>query len=283
MQKKQGFTLIELLVVIAIIAILAAILFPVFAQAREAARKTTCLSNLKQNGLGMLMYVNDYDDTFPACAISWWAAGTISRDKDPITGLRWTMSNPPTSWRTIFPRPTDPPYNPARSRQMTSTCNQSIADCATGGCCGYGSAYLVPTWYDLTYPYTKNNRIVSCPDHEAQEAPPTPNTYDIRDSMKLMDGNDATIAAAAKQATLVGRNADGTPLGVGLATVNSPANIAMILEDDAGYHDGTYASDNLSPGVATSNQVCFADGHAKYIRNEYIQLFTELWLRPLSF
>src|SRR5436309_547217 len=62
MQRKGGFTLIELLVVIAIIAILAAILFPVFAQARESARKTTCLSNLKQMGLGMTMYVSDYDE-----------------------------------------------------------------------------------------------------------------------------------------------------------------------------------------------------------------------------
>jgi prepilin-type N-terminal cleavage/methylation domain-containing protein/prepilin-type processing-associated H-X9-DG protein len=62
MRKKQAFTLIELLVVIAIIAILAAILFPVFAQAREAARKTSCLSNLKQMGLAMLMYTQDYDE-----------------------------------------------------------------------------------------------------------------------------------------------------------------------------------------------------------------------------
>jgi len=62
---KRGFTLIELLVVIAIIAILAAILFPVFAQAREKARQTVCLSNTKQIGLGLTMYVNDYDETFP--------------------------------------------------------------------------------------------------------------------------------------------------------------------------------------------------------------------------
>jgi prepilin-type N-terminal cleavage/methylation domain-containing protein/prepilin-type processing-associated H-X9-DG protein len=63
--RRAGFTLIELLVVIAIIAILAAILFPVFAQAREKARQTSCLSNLKQMGTGLMMYVQDYDETLP--------------------------------------------------------------------------------------------------------------------------------------------------------------------------------------------------------------------------
>ncbi|GBC96096.1 hypothetical protein HRbin16_01897 [bacterium HR16] len=62
--KRNGFTLIELLVVIAIIAILAAILFPVFAQAREKARMTGCLSNTKQIGLAHNMYIQDYDETF---------------------------------------------------------------------------------------------------------------------------------------------------------------------------------------------------------------------------
>ncbi len=62
--RKKGFTLIELLVVIAIISLLAAILFPVFAQARERARSASCLSNLKQIGIGMMMYVQDYDEKY---------------------------------------------------------------------------------------------------------------------------------------------------------------------------------------------------------------------------
>src|SRR5947208_1936950 len=68
MRRARGFTLIELLVVIAIIAILAAILFPVFAQARSTARKAVCVSNNKQAVLGVLMYAQDYDDTFPFCS-----------------------------------------------------------------------------------------------------------------------------------------------------------------------------------------------------------------------
>lgn len=65
MKARQAFTLIELLVVIAIIAILAAILFPVFSQAKEAAKKTTCLSNLRQIGVGFTLYLNDHDDLLP--------------------------------------------------------------------------------------------------------------------------------------------------------------------------------------------------------------------------
>ena len=76
--KRNGFTLIELLVVIAIIAILAAILFPVFAQAREKARQTQCASNARQVGLATNMYLQDYDETFPIGYLN--AFSTLGRE-----------------------------------------------------------------------------------------------------------------------------------------------------------------------------------------------------------
>ncbi|MEO7717785.1 MAG: prepilin-type N-terminal cleavage/methylation domain-containing protein [Capsulimonas sp.] len=80
--KRSGFTLIELLVVIAIIAILAAILFPVFAQAREKARQTSCLSNLRQISLGVMQYTQDYDEYYtPAevCDIPGYPIGVCAQ------------------------------------------------------------------------------------------------------------------------------------------------------------------------------------------------------------
>ena len=100
---RSGFTLIELLVVIAIIAILAAILFPVFAQAREKARQTTCLSNCKQIALAFQMYQQDYDGSFT------WQGPHLGDDNfdfmapgaKPTWGAELVPFDPAAPWQLI--------------------------------------------------------------------------------------------------------------------------------------------------------------------------------------
>jgi len=107
---RCGFTLIELLVVIAIISILAAILFPVFARARESARRTSCISNLKQFGLAIMQYTQDYDEKYPLA-------------DDTSRGGRWSTAmlfwaeilEPYHKSNQIFYCPSSP-YDPARNR-----------------------------------------------------------------------------------------------------------------------------------------------------------------------
>ena len=121
-KSTKGFTLIELLVVIAIIAILAAILFPVFAKAREKARQTSCLSNMKQMGLGWMQYVQDYDETYPLGAYNkppwitafatWtmWGGGPSNTAIDPYIKTGWVWWCPEARkapwWSNAYPQPT---------------------------------------------------------------------------------------------------------------------------------------------------------------------------------
>lgn len=96
--KSQGFTLIELLVVIAIIAILASILFPVFAQAKASAKQSVCLSNMKQIGTGMILYMGDNDDRMPD-----------RRDLKAAMGFKpwagWPATDPRSGWAEVVLSP----------------------------------------------------------------------------------------------------------------------------------------------------------------------------------
>src|SRR5687767_5562099 len=93
--STNAFTLIELLVVIAIIAILAAILFPVFAQAREKARQASCMSNIKQLGNAAMMYIQDYDEQMP---FVWMPIGSNVKGKEWASRTKGTAY----TWRTMF-------------------------------------------------------------------------------------------------------------------------------------------------------------------------------------
>jgi len=125
--KIKGFTLIELLVVIAIIAILAAILFPVFAQAREKARQSTCLSNTKQIGLGLYMYADDYDETFPQ-------NGPYGGDGEGGASYILTMVDPYIKNKKVWQCPSSTKYN------NTSYCTNYMFNGALFGYCpGFGT------------------------------------------------------------------------------------------------------------------------------------------------
>ena len=144
-RRKSAFTLIELLVVIAIIAILAAILFPTFARARENARRTSCLSNLKQISLAIIQYTQDYDEAYPLTSYS---ASTLAPN------ISWTLGAAPYMKSTqIFRCPsdnTDVWKNPVvPTNPITSTTNY------------YTTSYLMNAYMAGTAPYTKQSAIQS--------------------------------------------------------------------------------------------------------------------------
>lgn len=135
-RARSAFTLIELLVVIAVIAILAALLFPVFARARENARRTSCLSNLKQIGLAFLQYTQDYDEayplsSYPSDSVS-WTSGAAPYMKS--TQLFRCPSDSSANWST----PAAPPVNNY-----------------------YTTSYLMNAWMAGTNKFTRQSSIAS--------------------------------------------------------------------------------------------------------------------------
>jgi prepilin-type N-terminal cleavage/methylation domain-containing protein/prepilin-type processing-associated H-X9-DG protein len=162
-RTRPAFTLIELLVVIAIIAILAAILFPVFAQAREAARKTTCLSNVRQLGIGLMAYAQDYDETLPFSSFSAVPGQSVNSIQNP----KWAdVIQPYVKNDQIFTCPSD--SGPQRLFTSLSTNPRRGQGCTGGGCTSpLGGSYQVNTSYDggtlFSYPLGKSLAAVASP------------------------------------------------------------------------------------------------------------------------
>ena len=129
---RRAFTLIELLVVIAIIAILAAILFPVFAQAKEAAKKTACINNNKQINLSLQMYISDYDDTYPPAYIYNAPNGPGALDDSGIN--HWSGVQAPyiKNWG-IFVCPSDPIHGQAPTNFIGNNMGAGVPGGATAG------------------------------------------------------------------------------------------------------------------------------------------------------
>jgi len=179
MRARKGFTLIELLVVIAIIAILAAILFPVFARAREKARASACLSNLKQIGLGIMMYAQDYDETLPACrfeegywpwqtwptyASYWWCAIFPGAIQPYIKNTQiWACpSQTGSNWGTIWgiPEKVGYGYNEFMYNYNNGLCTLSALAKSPAGPAGV--SLVLDTWASGIYnDWTNDANIVN--------------------------------------------------------------------------------------------------------------------------
>jgi len=242
--KRLGFTLIELLVVIAIIAILAAILFPVFAQAREAARKTACASNLKQLGTAVLMYQTDYDGTYP-----YWNWGLNYGGQGNMQSL-WTTA--------IFPY--------VKSAGLYK-CPSDAAE--------WGYATTDGEWWGPT----KTERLRDAPMFEDANRGPDgghdriPVGYGMGETIHNMLAKDSSIPAPASTALL----ADSVSmLGDLWGQDNGPQpRIAMRMACANGQASGTqgnggaYAWDpawDKDTRHQGGLNVAFADGHVKWMR-----------------
>ena len=265
-RNRAAFTLIELLVVIAIIAILAAILFPVFATAREQARKTVCMSNMKQFGLALNMYIQDYDEMMPNAAVNWWAASEFAPTNDtyPIR----TSVNPTPAIRAKY----DVTVTPAQGTLAV----------------WYGNSKETRyTWMTLIYPYVKNDQLVNCPTIGGKE-PQAPANYNFRDlygrfawlgttRQEVYDGIYEQWMAPLEDAGAIpeGLRPDQCDLsGYSLASINRPSDTVVLEEDYANAHEssGEYACDEPANFARPGNMnLCYADGHAKYKKQTCLQ------------
>jgi prepilin-type N-terminal cleavage/methylation domain-containing protein len=267
-QRKaaSGFTLIELLVVIAIIAILAAILFPVFAQAREQARKISCLSNIKQIGLANTMYLQDYDETF---LMAWQPSGAWMASLDPYIKSSLDQQN---IWNTkgIWHCPSD--------SQGVSISYASNALLAGGGAAAWGLLFPPKALASVDKPASvvfaaEANKRYN-PDGTPSDAP----TDFVRPPADLAGAPapDSNDAVAYYQHWL--RDVDYTDFKIYYDHCPEPlSGGAAFPENACKYVSFRHMRTGQKSGIANIN---FTDGHAKAYR--WNSMKVENWFPSLS-
>ncbi len=244
-RRRSGFTLIELLVVIAIIAILAAILFPVFAQAKEAAKKTQGISNTKQMVLAMLTYENDFDDALPL-------GGTGSRliDNPAVGASEWQEAvYPYVKNEGIYKMPHDPTTNP-RQAQLTDCPTQvsySVRDFAA-------TSFL--TNFNMTT-YTMGNGVVN------RSSATSSNVSQPSNFILLMHGQRPVIAGTGNgnryNANPPDHNGDTCSMWLAIYSQVNDGGMEHLLNPD-GSPFGTSVP-HFKSGLIFGH----LDGHAKFV------------------
>ncbi|MBC8137266.1 MAG: DUF1559 domain-containing protein [Fibrella sp.] len=249
-RARRAFTLIELLVVIAIIAILAAILFPVFAQAREKARQSTCLSNEKQLGLAILGYVQDYDETFPPANVP-----------SPPSALAGT-TNPRLHWYALVEPYVKGGYNRTDASSVvsgsTTTAGKSIS---VYFCPNYDKPYRAfgvnPSWS-----YVLNGNYAP-PRAQNETAPDIPVEWAEQPIGTLADlkapANVVAVAEGAGQRVYTMGNDTNDYTDPRTGNVLTYAITNPVKDNSLTY---VYARDRHSGGA---NHLLF-DGHAKWFK-----------------
>jgi prepilin-type N-terminal cleavage/methylation domain-containing protein/prepilin-type processing-associated H-X9-DG protein len=242
-QKPGGFTLIELLVVVAIIVLLSAILFPVFSRARENARRASCMSNMKQIGLGMMMYVQDYDEKYSFGINEGAEYGLSTVTQSHFLQGQGTAAAP--KWSV-----------PAKTFKSSA---------------GSGEYYFY-TWMDNIYPYVKSTQLFACPSYRPYEplawAQMNPPSYGYN---HYISGTKLTTSLS-----------NGWPSrgALTLAAIPQAANTVLFTEYPVGESAvmGTgfcSATSSYAPAIfphLDGANVTFADGHVKWLTKYSFQI-----------
>ncbi len=240
-RSARGFTLIELLVVIAIIAILAAILFPVFARARENARRTSCLSNLKQIGLGMMQYSQDFDEKFP----------TIRNLTTGQSGFyTWDAAIMPyVKSKQVFMCPSVPSLN-TRAYSM----NWWVAGSAQHPSLDLGAVYST----SISAISRTANTVLLIEYATMNVLPTTTQCYSgpVENCYGKLDFQIMSL----NRGGLTNSTAPTLPRGVytGISRKGTPSSAASGVPDQTGVGSGIHINDTYN--------VLYADGHAKNVK-----------------